>query len=130
MQWLNALRSSGHEREGVDQLAALAGLDMADWWKADSSFFQRLSKADIQKAIQETAGSVPRGRYDQLGKSDLAKFAEKTASGWLPRVFRKERAPIAEAAEQARADATPALSVSSCLIATGCRDRTTSEHPV
>jgi ParB family chromosome partitioning protein len=96
---VNALRLSGHQREGVDQLAALAGLDMADWWKVDSSFFQRLSKVNIQKAIQETAGSIPKSRYEGLGKSELARFAEKTASGWLPQVFRKERPPIAEAAK-------------------------------
>ncbi len=96
---VNALRQSGRERDGVNELAILAGLDMADWWKADASFFQRLSKAEIQKAIRESDASIPQYRYEQLGKADLAKFAEKVASEWLPPLFWKEQPPLAEAAE-------------------------------
>lgn len=96
---VNALRLTGRDRSGVSELAERTDLDMADWWKADASFFQRLSKADIQKAIQETAPSIPEGRYGHLGKADLAKYAEKAAANWLPLVFRKEKEQSAQAAE-------------------------------
>jgi ParB family chromosome partitioning protein len=80
------------ERAGpLDPLCAMLGLDMADWWEAkEATYFQRVTKDAIAKAITEAAGADVAARYKGVSKAELARVAERDLSGkrWLPAPFR------------------------------------------
>jgi ParB family chromosome partitioning protein len=72
-----------------NRLAHSLGLDMTKWWRPDTAFFARISKAAILTAIAEgVSPEVARG-LDQGSKADLVAVAERklNATTWLPEVL-------------------------------------------
>ena len=76
------------ERSGpLDPLCAMLHLDMADWWEANqATYFSRVTKDVIAKAIEEGAGAEAAARYKGISKGELARVAERDLAGhrWLP----------------------------------------------
>lgn len=88
----------------ADDLAALVGLDMANWWKPSEAFLKRISKAQIAAATTE-AGCAPEVSKAILGvtKAEAIETALEHLDGkrWVPAMLRtpKAAAPAGDDAE-------------------------------
>ena len=83
-------RATPHQRGG--ELAQAVGLDMAAWWKPTAEgYFKHVPKAAILQAVGEYAPEHVT-RLAKLKKADIAREAERLASGtgWMPAIFKAE----------------------------------------
>jgi ParB family chromosome partitioning protein len=77
------------------RLAALAGLDMGDWWQATAeSYLARVPKARILDAVAEAVSSEEAAKLGGLQKAELVEAAEALLKDkrWLPAVLRSNAA--------------------------------------
>jgi ParB family chromosome partitioning protein len=77
------------------RLAALAGLDMADWWQATAeSYLARVPKARILDAVAEAVSPEEAAKLGGMTKVELAAAAEALLKDkrWLPAVLRSSGA--------------------------------------
>jgi len=89
----------------ADLLAAASGLDMADWWEATTAtYFERVPKALILKAVAEGVSKDAAENISKLKKDAMAARAEERLAGrrWLPRVLRPRSAPDVAAREESQ----------------------------
>lgn len=94
----------------ADVLAAGVSLDMTAHWTATArSYFGRVTKAHIAKAVAEAVSPEAAERITPMKKDDMADAAEQlvVATGWLPVLLRTPEAvtdgaidPAAERAER------------------------------
>jgi ParB family chromosome partitioning protein len=83
--------TSARPVEAAQPLAALLGLDMADWWQATAeSFFASVSKAKLLEAVREAKGNEVAYRIEKMKKADAAVAAAAALDGtrWLPSLLR------------------------------------------
>jgi ParB family chromosome partitioning protein len=74
-------------------LAALLGLDMADWWQATSeNYFGSVSKAKLIEAVRDTKGDEESARLEKMKKGDAVAAAATALDGtrWLPSLLRQK----------------------------------------
>ncbi len=79
----------------VGRLAALAGLDMAEWWQATAeSYFARVPKVRILDAVAEAVSPAEAAKLSGLKKAELAEAAQALLKDrrWLPVVLRSSAA--------------------------------------
>ena len=110
---LHAVRDPHDRRPGAwaqaETLATAVGLDMSGTWLATAaSYFSRVPKARVLKAVTEAVGAEEAGRIAGFKKGDMADAAERLleGKGWLPSVLRVACPPEPES--EARADAVEA----------------------
>ena len=75
----------------MDQLAAAAKLDLAQWWAPTAKgYFSRVSKAQIAEAVTEGVNAQAAANIASLKKVEMAERAEAllAATGWLPPLVR------------------------------------------
>lgn len=75
----------------ADRLAALVGLDMAEWWQATGeSYFARVPKVRILDAVAEAVSPAKAAKLSGLKKAELAEAAQALLKDrrWLPAVLR------------------------------------------
>jgi ParB family transcriptional regulator, chromosome partitioning protein len=77
-------------RLAADRLAALVGLDMADWWHpTKDSYLSRIPKARILDAVAEAVSPDEAAKLTSLKKAELVAAAEGLLRDrWLPAVLR------------------------------------------
>lgn len=88
----------------AERLAALEGLDMADWWQATKeSYLARVPKARILAAVAEAISPEEAAKLGGLKKAELAEAAEALLKDkrWLPAVLRSSGADDVSAATHA-----------------------------
>jgi hypothetical protein len=79
----------------ADRLAALVGLDMAEWWQATAeSYFARVPKVRILDAVAEAVSPAEAAKLSGLKKAELAEAAQALLKDrrWLPAVLRSSGA--------------------------------------
>lgn len=77
--------------EAVQALAALLGLDMADWWEATAeNFCGSVSKAKLVEAVREVKGDSTAAALDGMKKAGAVTAAAAALEGtrWLPSLLR------------------------------------------
>ncbi|MCE7949617.1 MAG: ParB/RepB/Spo0J family partition protein [Xanthomonadales bacterium PRO7] len=83
--------TSAQPVEAVQALAALLGLDMADWWEATAeNFFGSVSKAKLAEAVREVKGDSTAAALDGMKKAGAVTAAAAALEGtrWLPTLLR------------------------------------------
>lgn len=79
--------TSARPVEAAQQLAALLGFDMADWWQATAeSYFSGVSKAKLLEAVREARGSDVASCIESMKKAAAVTAAAAALDGtrWLP----------------------------------------------
>lgn len=98
--WENRTRALA----AADGLAEAVSLDMtANWTATKASYFGRVTKAHIAKAVSEAVSPEAAERITPMKKPDMAEAAEQLVggTGWLPAIMRTpELEPEAAEAEQ------------------------------
>ena len=88
---VNTVSSTDHNPSDAHELAAAAGLDMADWWEPTATgYLAQVSKAQIIQTLQD---ADPTGNVDfalTLKKDALIAMAASRLAGkrWLPELLR------------------------------------------
>ena len=88
---VNTVSNTHHKQGGARELAAAAGLDMADWWEPTATgYFAHIPKAQIITALHE---ADPMGNLDSalnLKKNALVAMAASRLADkcWLPELLR------------------------------------------
>jgi len=87
----SAQTTSRRPTDAVLPLAALLGLDMADWWQVTAeNFCGAVSKAKLLEAVREAKGDEVAARLEKMKKADAVVAAAAALDGtrWLPSLLR------------------------------------------
>jgi ParB family chromosome partitioning protein len=88
---LKADRPDGERLAHAGKLASALKLDMTGWFKPTAeNYFNRVSKPQIMRALEEARNQPPAPAWDKLKKADLAALAERELAdkAWLPEPLR------------------------------------------
>ncbi|MBS0513920.1 MAG: ParB/RepB/Spo0J family partition protein [Proteobacteria bacterium] len=88
---MQAHTTSRRPLNAAQPLAALLGLDMADWWQPTAeNFFGSVSKAKLLEAVYEGKGNEAVHRMEKMKKADAVAAAAAALDGtrWLPSLLR------------------------------------------
>jgi ParB family chromosome partitioning protein len=88
---VDAVQHQDDRNPDADQLAAALKLDMTDHWEPTAtSYFDRVSSAQIIAAVTEACGKVEAAKLVGMKKGDMAEAAERLTKGkgWLPAILR------------------------------------------
>jgi len=84
-------RQDGARLAHAGKLASALKLDMTGWFKPTAeNYFNRVSKPQIMRALEEARNQPPAPAWDKLKKADLAALAERELAdkAWLPEPLR------------------------------------------
>ncbi len=89
--------AADQRRRNSHEIAGALGLDMADFWSPTASFFKRIPKEEISRAMSEGAGVEETPELAKAKKGELAERAERALDGkrWVPEILRTP--PLAKA---------------------------------
>jgi ParB family chromosome partitioning protein len=88
---VNVLPSAGNSAS-AEAIAAVLGLDMADWWQPTAeAYLNHVPKARIIQALKEAGSDLSGGGVEALKKDALVAVAASRLAGsrWLPEALRR-----------------------------------------